>query len=174
MPHGLPNVDELGADIYLFSTYKTYGPHQGLMVIVVLLASACPIGVILSMRVRFTNVSHQQGLITHKPPPVQGSRLFDALYDHHFSETQTATERCRAVHDLMRAEEIKRLAPLLSYVSSKNSLRLLGPNDPERRAPTVSVQTKENPAHIAEKLAQRGIAVGGDNFTVSVLLRQWG
>ena len=64
----------------------------------------------------------------------------------------------------MRADEIKRLAPLLSYVSSKNSLRLLGPNDPERRAPTVSVQTKENPTHIAEKLAQRGIAVGGDNF----------
>ena len=28
-PHGLPDVDALGADIYLFSTYKTYGPHQG-------------------------------------------------------------------------------------------------------------------------------------------------
>ena len=32
-PHGFPNVDKLGADIYLFSAYKTYGPHQGLMVI---------------------------------------------------------------------------------------------------------------------------------------------
>ena len=31
--HGLPDVDALGADIYLFSLYKTYGPHQGLMVI---------------------------------------------------------------------------------------------------------------------------------------------
>ena len=32
-PHGLPDVDALGADVYLFSLYKTYGPHQGLMVI---------------------------------------------------------------------------------------------------------------------------------------------
>src|SRR6056297_975980 len=30
-PHGLPNVRELGADIYLFLSYKTYGPHQGVM-----------------------------------------------------------------------------------------------------------------------------------------------
>src|SRR5215469_7697173 len=32
-PHGLPDVRELGADVYLFSLYKTYGPHQGLMVV---------------------------------------------------------------------------------------------------------------------------------------------
>jgi selenocysteine lyase/cysteine desulfurase len=27
--HGLPNCSLLGADIYMFSTYKTFGPHQG-------------------------------------------------------------------------------------------------------------------------------------------------
>ena len=32
-PHGLPDVEELGVDIYLFSLYKTYGPHQGLIVV---------------------------------------------------------------------------------------------------------------------------------------------
>ena len=32
-PHGFPNIGKLGADIYLFSAYKTYGPHQGIMVI---------------------------------------------------------------------------------------------------------------------------------------------
>ena len=32
-PHGLPDISALGADIYLFSTYKTYGPHQGIMTI---------------------------------------------------------------------------------------------------------------------------------------------
>lgn len=32
-PHGIPDVAALGADIYLFSAYKTYGPHQGIMVI---------------------------------------------------------------------------------------------------------------------------------------------
>jgi selenocysteine lyase/cysteine desulfurase len=32
-PHGFPDVGKMGADIYLFSAYKTYGPHQGIMVI---------------------------------------------------------------------------------------------------------------------------------------------
>ncbi len=32
-PHGLPDVGALGTDIYLFSSYKTYGPHQGIMVV---------------------------------------------------------------------------------------------------------------------------------------------
>src|ERR1700722_6808236 len=32
-PHGLPDIPSLGADIYLFSLYKTYGPHQGVMAI---------------------------------------------------------------------------------------------------------------------------------------------
>jgi selenocysteine lyase/cysteine desulfurase len=30
-PHGLPDVESLGADIYLFSLYKVYGPHLGAM-----------------------------------------------------------------------------------------------------------------------------------------------
>ena len=41
-PHGLPNVEDLGADIYLFSSYKTYGPHQGIMVIKEKLAELLP------------------------------------------------------------------------------------------------------------------------------------
>ena len=41
-PHGFPNVGRLGPDIYLFSAYKTYGPHQGLMVIRRALAELLP------------------------------------------------------------------------------------------------------------------------------------
>lgn len=32
-PHGFADVGALGCDVYLFSAYKTYGPHQGIMVI---------------------------------------------------------------------------------------------------------------------------------------------
>ena len=41
-PHGFPDVGALGADIYMFSAYKTYGPHQGLMVVRRALAEALP------------------------------------------------------------------------------------------------------------------------------------
>ena len=30
-PHGLPDVEALGADLYFFSMYKVYGPHLGVM-----------------------------------------------------------------------------------------------------------------------------------------------
>ena len=30
-PHGLPDFPALGCDVYLFSAYKVYGPHQGIM-----------------------------------------------------------------------------------------------------------------------------------------------
>src|SRR5690606_29222124 len=32
-PHGLPDVTALGVDAYLFSAYKVYGPHQGVLAI---------------------------------------------------------------------------------------------------------------------------------------------
>ena len=32
-PHGLPDVGAMGCDAYVFSAYKTFGPHQGIMVI---------------------------------------------------------------------------------------------------------------------------------------------
>ncbi len=32
-PHGLPDIKATGADIYLFSMYKTFGPHLGAMYI---------------------------------------------------------------------------------------------------------------------------------------------
>ena len=30
-PHGFPNVKDLDVDFYTFSTYKTFGPHLGLL-----------------------------------------------------------------------------------------------------------------------------------------------
>ena len=42
VPHGFPDVGALGADIYLFSAYKTYGPHQGVMVLRRALGEALP------------------------------------------------------------------------------------------------------------------------------------
>jgi len=41
-PHGIPNVGDMGPDIYMFSSYKTYGPHQGIMVVRRQLAELLP------------------------------------------------------------------------------------------------------------------------------------
>ena len=31
VPHSFPNIKTLGCDIYMFSSYKTYGPHLALL-----------------------------------------------------------------------------------------------------------------------------------------------
>lgn len=41
-PHGFPDFPSLGCDVYLFSAYKTYGPHQGIMVIRRAVGAALP------------------------------------------------------------------------------------------------------------------------------------
>ena len=41
-PHAIPNVPEVGADIYIFSLYKVYSVHLGIMVVREALLEALP------------------------------------------------------------------------------------------------------------------------------------
>ncbi|MEO1798803.1 MAG: aminotransferase class V-fold PLP-dependent enzyme, partial [Pseudomonadota bacterium] len=105
-PHGLPDVAALGTDIYLFSAYKTYGPHQGLMVIRRDLAEALP------AEGHYFNA----GVLTKKFTPAGPDHAqvaacagmadyFDALYSHHFGANASAEERTAVIHRLMRRHE---------------------------------------------------------------------
>ena len=94
----------------------------------------------------------------------------DDLYRHHFREEATPLARAAAVHDLMRARETHLLQPLLDWLAAKNSVRVLGPLEAARRAPTVAIETAEPGRAIAERLAKRGImADGGDFYAVRAL-----
>ena len=69
-PHGLPNVGKIGADIYMFSSYKTYGPHQGIMVVRKALGKHFLIKAIISIQNIYPNDLLLQDQITHKLLPV--------------------------------------------------------------------------------------------------------
>ena len=64
----------------------------------------------------------------------------------------------------MRAREIKLLEKLLDFLSTKNSLRLIGPNDATKRAPTVGVLANRPGEDIANDLATHNINAGGGDF----------
>ncbi len=164
-PHGLPNINALGADIYLFSAYKTYGPHQGLMTIRRDLAEALP------------NQGHyfNAGALTKRFTPAGPDHAqiaacagiadyIDALAAHHGAGDLAPAARAAAVHDLMRARENELLTPLLEYLADKNFVRLLGPRDASARAPTLALVTRERGENVAANLAARGIKCGGGNF----------
>jgi cysteine desulfurase family protein (TIGR01976 family) len=164
-PHGLPNVGALGADVYLFSAYKTYGPHQGVMVIRRALGEALPNqGHYFNADVlykRFTPAGPDHAQIAASAGMAD---YVDALCAHHKADAVSAAEKGAFAHDLMRAHETALLQPLLDYLSAKNSVRLLGPRQADLRAPTVAMVLREPGAAVAEKLAPMGIMAGGGHF----------
>ncbi|HEU0223734.1 MAG TPA: aminotransferase class V-fold PLP-dependent enzyme [Paracoccaceae bacterium] len=174
-PHGFPDVTALGADIYLLSSYKTYGPHQGLMAVRRDLAERLP------------NQGHyfNAGAITKRLTPAGPDHAqiaacagmadyVDLLHDRHFGGSASPAERARAVHGLMRAREEALAAPLLAYLRSRNDLRLLGPAEPSHRAPTVAVVHTRPGAALAAELAPHGIMAGGGDFYAVRLLEALG
>ncbi len=164
-PHGLPDVGAMGPDIYLFSSYKTYGPHQGIMVIRRTLGELLPnqahyfnAGTLYK---RFTPAGPDHAQVAACAGMVD---YFEALAAHHGVMGSTAAATGAAVHDLMRDHEIKLLQPLLDFASTRNSVRLLGPKDAENRAPTVAMVAQTPGEALAERLAAHDIMAGGGDF----------
>ncbi|MCH1482897.1 MAG: aminotransferase class V-fold PLP-dependent enzyme, partial [Alphaproteobacteria bacterium] len=84
-PHGFADVGALGADIYLFSSYKTFGPHQGVMVVRRALADR------LANQAHFFNAGARTKRLTPAGPDhaqiaacAGMADYVDALYAHHF------------------------------------------------------------------------------------------
>ena len=171
-PHGLPNVGKIGADIYLFSSYKTYGPHQGVMVI------RRSLGEKLPNQGHYFNAKYLSKRFTPAGPDHAQiaacagiADYIDTLYTHHGGTSSASpTERGEFVHDLMRAHETQIMPPLLEWAASKNSVRLLGPTEAELRAPTVALDIKQSPKKVAKELALKGVMAGsGDFYAVRAL-----
>ena len=183
-PHGLPDVAGLGADIYLFSAYKTYGPHQGLMVIRRALGGVLPHqGHYFNADVlykRFTPAGPDHAQIAACAGMAD---YIDALHAHHFGQTagdgaggagSGPAQRCADIHDLMRAHETALLQPLLDQLRGRNDLRLLGPSVAGTRAPTVALAHARPAAELARALAAHGIMAGGGSFYADRALRAQG
>lgn len=173
-PHGLPNVGLMGPDIYLFSAYKTYGPHQGIMVMRRALGETLPnqghyfnAG---SLYKRFTPAGPDHAQVAASAGMADYA---DALALHH-GITGTAAEKATGVHDLMRAHEVKLLQPLLDYVSAKNSVRLIGPSHAAGRAPTVALELAQAGEPVAAELAAHGVMAGGGDFYAVRALKAMG
>ena len=169
-PHGFPDVAALGCDVYLFSAYKTYGPHQGIMVI------RADWGMELPAQCHFFNAGSLYKRFTPAGPDhaqiaacAGMADYIDAVAARH-GIGGGAAARNRGVHDLMRAQEVAVIAPLLDYLAARNDLRLIGPRDATRRAPTVAVQLDRAAEPVSVALGQRGIACwAGDFYAVRPL-----
>lgn len=173
-PHGLPDLAALGADIYFFSAYKVYGPHQGIMAIRPSLAAQLP-----NQGHWFNDAKPRYRLTPAGPDHAQiaaASGIVDYL------ETVAAiagdaapgADPYRRAHAAMRAQEIALATPLLDYLRAKNSVRIIGPDDPDLRAPTIALGLGEPGAAVAARLANHGVMAAGGHFYAWRLLEAVG
>ncbi len=175
--HGLPDVAALGADIYLFSLYKAYGPHLGVMVMRRALNAQLP------NQGHFFNAGHATDRFTPAGPDhaqiaaVNGViDYLESVYTRHFGDAEPAPDqKAAAVLTLFQQAERINLQPLLDFLAGHPKVRLLGRATTTNRAPTVSGCIHgQRPLVLAEKLAAQDIGVGTGHFYAYRLIEALG
>ncbi len=171
-PHGLPDIKSLGADIYLFSLYKTFGPHQG-----VIYARAQVLAQ-LENQGHYFNAGYPEIRLTPAGPDhaqIAATNgvidYYEALYSHHFDDAAASlAEKAKQMNALFRAHEKNLVGQLLDYLRSRNDLRIVGPQDSEHKVATIAVQTNRSAIDVAGDLAAKKIMAGaGDFYAVRLL-----
>jgi selenocysteine lyase/cysteine desulfurase len=165
-PHGIPDIPSLGADIYLFSLYKVYGPHLGVMYMSGNLNSELP------YQGHFFNAGLPAARFTPAGPDhaqiasVNGVLDYmEAVYAHHHGDGAPVEHKASAVRSDFRDQESLLLQPLLDFLSGHPKIRLIGKDRVAGRAPTVAFTVDgQAPSELAAGLAARKLGVGTGHF----------
>ena len=178
-PHGLPDVAALGVDVYLFSLYKVYSVHQGLMV-----ARNGIIDELPNQGHWFNADSPLKRLTPAGPDHAQiaaGGAVLDYLVDTHLAHGGDEGDDLRrvagATATLWQAHEAALVTPVLDYLAGRDDLRLIGPAavdavSPDlHRCPTVAfVPRSKSAASVARDLVDHGVMCNNGNFYAVRLL----
>ncbi len=167
--HGGIDVKAWDVDFYLFSLYKLYGPHLGVM---------------YGKRERIAQAKNQNHFFHDGNPPetlhpggltyesvagIQGiADYIEAVYDHHFeARGNDLQSRAAKVFELFTAQEQALSERFVAYLESKPQVRLIGraTGDRGRRLPTFSFLVEgKSSREVVEALAERKIIIGHGHF----------
>ena len=176
-PHTLPDVAALGADVYLFSLYKTYSVHQGLMVVRAGLMAELP-----NQSHFFNDTVADKRLNPAGPDHAQvaaaGAVLdyVEELHRHHGGPAEAGLrEACARVSALWRAYEDALTPVLLSVFGDRDDVRLLGPSTIDastgHRCPTIAFSPRRrDPQDVAHDLVSRGIETSSGHYYAARVL----
>ncbi len=176
-PHEICDVNDLGADVYMFSLYKVYGVHQGLM------AVRSPLLERLGNQSHYFNAGSPTSKLNPAGPDhaqvAAASGTLDyiqALAAHHAVEANDLHGQVRAVSALWRHQEIALVAPMLKFLSAHPRVRLIGSDVADaRRAPTVAfMPSKISPPEMEKALGERGFITGANDFYARRLVEALG
>ena len=163
-PHGMPDLSDISADIYMFSAYKTYGPHLGVMAIRPELAASLP-----NQGHHFNDDKPRYRLTPAGPDHAQVAAL--AGVSDHLEEVAAiagpnieGNSLFRRAHNATRLQESILMAPLLDWIGSQNNIRLIGPTTPQNRVPTISLALDRPGLEVARELTKHNVMAGGGHF----------
>lgn len=172
-PHEWPNLDELAADAYVFSTYKTYATHLGAMVVrpdfLEVLAPQC----------HFFNTSYPYKRLDSAGPDHASiaalagvGDYFTAVYDHHYgADDRPLHEKARHASHLMNAHENLLGRQLLAGLAEL-PVRIYGRSTMQGREANVALRSERHSAlALSQHLAERDIAAKQGHFYAYRLLR---
>lgn len=181
-PHGLPDIAALsaaGVDAYCFSTYKTHGPHLGLMFINDELAET------LSPQCHYFNKDKSSAYRFDSAGPDHASIAALAGVADYYTQLHTLlggndnssiAEKVQATSRAIKTYEQQLVAPLFEYLRGNNNLRVIGTaeNDKNREANIAFISNTLSSKSITEQLAEAGIAAGHGNFYAPRVLQAMG
>lgn len=178
-PHWLPEVEASGLDFFLFSTYKTFATHLGVM-----WGSDEGLAETKAQGHYFNDSKPNYRLNPTGPLHAEIAALsgvtayVDELYGYHFSKGEgSLRRRTEAVFGLIKEHEIDLTRRLLEKLEDVPGLRVVGrgTESMETRSSVVSVRSERiAPAELARHLAGREIAVGAGHFYAARLLEALG
>ena len=168
-PHRIVDVHKLGADVYVYSTYKTFGTHLGIMWIrpEVQERIACQGHYFNRARPRYR--MNPTGPQHAEVAALAGiGEYYDRLYAQHFAEAdENAMRRAQRVFQLFAEHETSLANRLLDVLRELPRVRIIGQQhaSQESRAATISFVVRGmRSGDLARRLAEQKIAVRSGHF----------
>lgn len=169
-PHWMPDVRTLGPDFIVFSTYKTFATHLG-----VLWGDLDRLRELVPQGHYFNADKPHYRMNPAGPQHAEIGALaglaayIENLYRHHYRDEPAVPLRAmtEAVYALFAGHETAQANRVLEFAAGRSDLRILGSSRAEscRRAGTISlVPSAITPDELARRLAVRRIAVGAGHF----------
>tara|TARA_R110002072_G_scaffold3830_8_gene27411 strand:+ start:916 stop:2151 length:1236 start_codon:yes stop_codon:yes gene_type:complete len=175
-PHALPDVAALGADIYVFSLYKVYSVHLGVMVVREPVLDQLPrqghyFKETLDVNERLVPAGPDHAQIAASNGTLD---YIETLSAHHGGPVNSERDAAEFVSDLWREHERKLIAPLLDYLANAQGARLIGSSKADEwRCPVIAFSpANDEPEDLAHILCDQNILVSSGHYYAPRLLEQ--
>ena len=178
-PHHICDMKALGVDVYAFSLYKVFGPHQGVMYV-----NSDIHGDLISQAHYFNSGIASNNFNPAGPQHAQVAGCagvldyFDDLHQHHFGDSnKNSAGKLAEVFPLILQHENQLAAPILDFLHQHKNIRLIGKthvkdND---RAPTIAFKPlKQSSQSLTMKLQDEGIGTENGHFYAHRLISDMG